>query len=70
MKEEGNFKLKSLIIDVGGTPRSVSPNNLLNLRYAEDIRRSSIHLEVTLTDSEDGLMSKVFGMEPIFISFC
>ena len=69
MKEEGNFKLKSLIIEVGGTPRSVSPNNLLNVRYTEDIRRSSIHLEVTLTDSEDGLMSKVFGMEPIFISF-
>ena len=69
MKEEGNFKLNELTIKVQGKPFKVSPNNLLNLRYAEDIRRSSIHLEVTLTDSEDALMSKVFGMEPISISF-
>lgn len=69
MKEEGNFKLNELVIKVQGKPFKVSPNNLLNLRYAEDIRRSSIHLEVTLTDSEDALMSKVFGMEPISISF-
>ena len=69
MKEEGNFKLNELVIKVQGKPFAVSPNNLLNLRYMEDIRRSSIHLEVTLTDSEDALMSKVFGMEPITISF-
>ena len=69
MKEEGNFKLNELVIKVQGKPFAVSPNNLLNLRYMEDIRRSSIHLEVTLTDSEDALMSKVFGMEPISISF-
>ena len=69
MKEEGNFKLNELTIKVQGKPFKVSPNNLLNIRYAEDIRRSSIHLEVTLTDSEDALMSKVFGMEPISISF-
>ena len=67
MRQEGNFKLNELVIAVAGQNITVPVSNVTRVRYYEDIRRSSVKLEVTLTDSQDGLVSKVFGMEPLFL---
>jgi hypothetical protein len=67
MRQEGNFKLENLTIKVQGTAFEVGPNNITRVRYYEDIRRCSVKLEVTLTDSEDALVSKIFGMEPLLL---
>ena len=67
--EQGNFKLNSLTIVIDGEEVPVSPNNVLALRYVEDIRRASVHLDITLTDSEGGELSKIFGNELIGVEF-
>jgi len=66
---KGNFKLNSLSIETGGGRRQLSPNHLLELVYTENIKSCSIHVEITITDSESGLISNLQGMEPVELSY-
>ena len=66
---KGNFTLNTLSIETAGEKRQLSPNHLLELVYTENIRSNSIHLEITITDSETGLISNLQGMEPVEVSY-
>ena len=44
-------------------------NNLLQLQYIEDIKSASTQIFITITDTAEGSLSKINGMEPVFISF-
>ena len=66
---KGNFTLNTLSIETAGEKRQLSPNHLLELIYTENIRSNSIHLEITITDSETGLISNLQGMEPVEVSY-
>ena len=64
-----NFRLKSLIVGIDGEDTMVSINQLLQLRYIEDIKSASTQIFITITDTAEGSLSKINGMEPVFISF-
>lgn len=67
--KSGNFKLKNIAIGVGGTDYGFTINQLLSLKYTESIKSASVRIEVQLTDSKDGALSAVQGMEPIYFEF-
>jgi len=58
-----------LDIGVNGESFSFTSNHLLALVYTEDIKTNTIHVEITITDSESGLISNLQGMEPVEISY-
>jgi len=64
-----NFSLDSLRIGVGAQDRQLSINHVIKILYEEDIKQSSTHLEITVTDSESGFISGLQGMEPLVISY-
>lgn len=66
---KSNFQLKQLAIEVDGTQLSLSQNHLLDLHYMEDITKSSTVIAVTITDTESAIISDLYGMEPIFLSW-
>ena len=45
----------------------LGPNQILFLRYTEDIQSATMLMEVQVTDSETGFLSEVSGMENVFI---
>ena len=63
MKPESNFKLKALIVGVDGEDKGFSINNILSFTYIEDIKSASIQMFISLTDTNDGVLSKISGME-------
>ena len=69
-KGTNNFKLETCAIQVSGE-RSVgfSNNQLLSLKYTADIKRASIHVELRLTDSQNGILSTLQGMERVTLSY-
>ena len=69
-KGTNNFKLETCAIQVSGE-RSVgfSSNQLLSLKYTADIKRASIHVELRLTDSQNGILSTLQGMERVTLSY-
>ena len=69
-KGTNNFKLETCAIQVSGE-RSVAFNNnqLLSLKYTADIKRASIHVELRLTDSQNGILSNLQGMERVTLSY-
>ena len=69
-KGTNNFKLETCAIQVSGE-RSVGFNNnqLLSLKYTADIKRASIHVELRLTDSQNGILSNLQGMERVTLSY-
>ena len=69
MKPESNFKLKALIVGVDGEDKGFSINNILSFTYIEDIKSASIQMFISLTDTNDGVLSKISGMEPVYIQF-
>ena len=69
MKPESNFKLKALIVGIDGEDKGFSINNLLTLAYIEDIKSASVQMHISLTDTADGALSEMSGMEPVFIEF-
>ena len=69
-KGTNNFKLETCAIQVSeGESASFSNNQLLSLKYTEDIKRASIHVELRLTDSQTGVLSTLQGMERVTLSY-
>ena len=68
---KSNFSLRHFVISVPGKDNDVymTMNQVLYLRYVEDIRSASIRLEAQVTDSETGIVSALQGMEPVFIGW-
>ena len=64
-----NFKLTSLIVGIDGEDTMIGINNLLQLQYIEDIKSASTQIFITITDTAEGSLSKISGMEPVYISF-
>ena len=69
MKRESNFRLTALIVGIEGEDKAFSINNLISLAYIEDIKSASVQMHITLTDTNDGILSEMSGMEPVFIAF-
>ena len=69
MKPESNFRLTALIVGIEGEDKAFSSNNLVSLAYIEDIKSASVQMHITLTDTNDGILSEMSGMEPVFIAF-
>ena len=69
MKPESNFKLKALIVGIDGEDKGFSINNVLTLAYIEDIKSASVQMHISLTDTVDGILSELSGMEPVYIEF-
>jgi|TARA_B100000282_G_C31710281_1_gene480771 hypothetical protein len=61
---QSNFQLiRFLIADYP----PITVNQLLYVKYTEDIKAASMKMEVQLTDSETGFLSQLTGMENVFI---
>ena len=61
---QSNFQLiRFLIADYP----PITVNQVLYVKYTEDIRAASMKMEVQLTDSETGFLSELTGMENVFI---
>ena len=69
MKRVNNFSLVSLSILVGESAVLFGANQLVSLKYVEDMRSASIHVEVTLTDSGNGVLSNLQGMENVNLEY-
>ena len=69
-KGTNNFKLETCAIQVSGEQSvEFGDNQLLSLKYTEDIKRASIHVELRLTDSQTGVLSNLQGMERVTVSY-
>ena len=69
MKATTNFKLKKLLVGIEGADVAFTINNLLTLTYIEDIKSASIQMYISLTDTKEGKLSRIAGMEPVLIEF-
>ena len=61
---QSNFQLVNFFI---ADYPPIGVNQVLYVKYTEDIRQASITMEVQVTDSETGFLSDLKGMEPVFI---
>ena len=61
---QSNFQLVNFFI---ADYPPIGVNQVLYVKYTEDIRQASITMEVQVTDSETGFLSDLQGMEPVFI---
>ena len=69
-KGTNNFKLETCAIQVSDKNSvNFGDNQLLSLKYTEDIKRASIHVELRLTDSQNGILSTLQGMERVTLSY-
>ena len=69
-KGTNNFKLETCAIQVSeGESANFGNNQLLSLKYTEDIKRASIHVELRLTDSQTGVLSTLQGMERVTLAY-
>ena len=69
-KGTNNFKLETCAIQVSeGESANFGNNQLLSLKYTEDIKRASIHVELRLTDSQTGVLSILQGMERVTLCY-
>jgi len=66
---KSNFKLGYLNITIEGEKKSFGDSHLLRLNYFEDIQSSNLRVSVELTDTETGVLSKIFGFEPVQLKF-
>lgn len=66
--KQSNFSLQQFAIEVGGKGYEFSLNQVLMLRYVEDIQSATIRMEAQITDSQTGVLSKIQGMEPVVIT--
>ena len=64
VNSQSNFQLVNFFI---GDYPPIGVNQVLYVKYTEDIRQASITMEVQVTDSESGFLSDLQGMEPVFI---
>ena len=68
MKKQ-DFTLENLVIEVDETEFILTRNELLEIHYMEDITKSNIVVALTITDTQSSIVSKLFGMEPILVSW-
>ncbi len=69
-QSKSNFILRHFVIQTpGGEQVSLTPNHVLYLKYVEDIRSASVRIEAQITDSGNGLVSSLSGMEPVFVGW-
>ncbi|MAL64464.1 MAG: hypothetical protein CMF94_00020 [Candidatus Marinimicrobia bacterium] len=67
METTNNFKLNSFIITIDGKEIALSINQVIYMRYIEDIESATKMMEVQITDSNSGLLSLMRGMERVYI---
>ena len=67
MKLQNNFLIERFVITVNGEAYAFGLNQVLYVRYLEDIESASILMEVQLTDTASGILSKLTGLESVFI---
>tara|TARA_B100000131_G_scaffold65028_1_gene61431 strand:+ start:315 stop:1547 length:1233 start_codon:yes stop_codon:yes gene_type:complete len=67
MKLQNNFLIERFIITVNDEAFAFGLNQVLYVRYLEDIESASILMEVQLTDTASGILSKLTGLESVFI---
>ena len=61
---QSNFQLVNFFI---ADYPPIGVNQVLYVKYTEDIRQATMTMEVQVTDSESGFLSELQGMEPVFI---
>ena len=61
---QSNFQLVDFFI---ADYPPIGVNQVLYVKYTEDIRQATMTMEVQVTDSESGFLSELQGMEPVFI---
>ena len=61
---QSNFQLVNFFI---GDYPPIGVNQVLYVKYTEDIRQATTTMEVQITDSSTGFLSDLQGMEPVFI---
>ena len=69
MIKSGNFKLVNIAVGIAGTDYGFNINQLMSLKYTESIKSASVRMEIQLTDTRDGVLSAVQGMEPVYVEF-
>ncbi len=67
MKLQNNFLIERFIITVNDEAYAFGLNQVLYVRYLEDLESASILMEVQLTDTASGILSKLTGLESVFI---
>ena len=61
---QSNFQL--IQFQVADYP-PITVNQVLYVKYTEDIQAATMKMEVQITDSETGMLSELQGMERVFI---
>ena len=61
---QSNFQLVNFFI---ADYPPIGVNQVLYVKYTEDMRQATTTMEVQITDSETGFLSELQGMEPVFI---
>ena len=61
---QSNFQLVNFFI---ADYPPIGVNQVLYVKYTEDMRQATTTMEVQITDSETGFLSDLQGMEPVFI---
>ena len=61
---QSNFQLVEFLI---ADYPPIGVNQLLYMKYTEDIMSATMKMEVQITDSESGMLSELTGMENVFI---
>ena len=64
VNNQSNFQLVNFFI---ADYPPIGVNQVLYVKYTEDIRQATMTMEVQVTDSETGFLSELQGMEPVFI---
>ena len=65
--KKSNFKLNQFKIEVAGKAKQFSINQVLSIKYIEDIKSACIRMEAQITDSATHVLGAVEGMEPVVI---
>ena len=61
---QSNFQLLAFLI---ADYPPITTNQVLYVKYTEDMQAASMKMEVQITDSETGMLSELTGMENVFI---
>ena len=64
VNSQSNFQLVNFFI---GDYPPIGVNQVLYVKYTEDMRQATTTMEVQITDSSTGFLSSLQGMEPVFI---
>ena len=62
---QSNFQLLAFLI---ADYPPITTNQVLYVKYTEDMQAATMKMEVQITDSETGMLSELVGMERVFIS--